>query len=186
MSVTAMDRKSALVVVDLQKGIVDLPLAHPAEEVLARNAELLAAFRRRRLPVVLVNVAGSPVGRNDLETSFSEPPPEWSELVPELGATASDHLVTKHARSAFTRTGLDEWLRDRGVTQVVVSGITTSSGVESTVRDAHELGYNVTVATDACTDVDAAAHDHTLTKVYPLIAETGPTKLVLAALAVAS
>ncbi|MFF3606699.1 cysteine hydrolase family protein [Streptomyces sp. NPDC002463] len=117
---------------------------------------------------------------------FPELPPEWSELLAELGATENDHLVTKHARSAFTRTGLDEWLRDRDVTQVVVSGITTSSSVESTVRDAHELGYSVTVATDAVTDVDGAAHDHTLTKVYPLIAETGPTKLVLAALAVAS
>ncbi|MFF0478865.1 hypothetical protein [Streptomyces sp. NPDC004284] len=67
MSVTAVDRRSALVVVDLQKSVAGLPLAHPAEEVLARNAGLLAAFRRRRLPVVLVNVAGAPPGATTWE-----------------------------------------------------------------------------------------------------------------------
>ncbi len=185
MSVTAVDPKTALVVVDLQKGIVGLPLAHPAADVLARNAELLAAFRRRGLPVVLVNVAGGPAGRNDLGASFPAPSAEWTELVPELNAGEGDHLVTKHSRSAFTGTGLDEWLRERGVTQVVVTGIATSSGVESTVRDAHERGYNVTVALDAVTDTDGAAHDHTIAKIYPRIAETGSAKEVLAALAVA-
>ncbi|MFB7504150.1 MULTISPECIES: isochorismatase family cysteine hydrolase [Streptomyces] len=186
MSVTAVDRKTALIVVDLQKGIIGLPLAHPAADVLARNAELLAAFRRRRLPVVLVNVAGGPAGRNDLGASFPTPAAGWTELVAELNAGDGDHLVTKYSRSAFTRTGLDEWLRERGVTQVVVTGIATSSGVESTARDAHEQGYHVTVAVDAVTDTDGAAHDHTIARIYPRIAETGTTREVLSALAVAS
>ncbi|MFE9611412.1 isochorismatase family cysteine hydrolase [Streptomyces sp. NPDC006012] len=186
MPVTAMDPKTALVVVDLQKGIVGLPLAHPAADVLARNAELLTEFRRRGLPVVLVNVAGGPAGRNDLGARFPTPTDEWTELVPELEATEDDHLVTKHSRSAFTRTGLDAWLRERGVTQVVVTGIATSSGVESTARDAHEQGYHVTVAVDAVTDTDGTAHDHTIAKIYPRIAETGTTKDVLSALADAS
>ncbi|MBG7700147.1 MULTISPECIES: isochorismatase family cysteine hydrolase [Streptomyces] len=186
MAVSAIDPKTALIVVDLQKGIVGLPLAHPAADVLARNAELLAEFRRRGLPVVLVNVAGGPAGRNDLGASFPTPTAEWTELVPELGATDGDHLVTKYSRSAFTKTGLNEWLRERGVTQVVVTGIATSSGVESTVRDAHEQGFHVTVPLDAVTDTDGAAHDHTIAKIYPRIAETGTTKDVLAALADAS
>ncbi|MFF9502244.1 cysteine hydrolase family protein [Streptomyces sp. NPDC014656] len=184
MSVTAVDRKTALIVVDLQEGVVGLPLAHPAADVLARNAELLAAFRRRGLPVVLVNVAGGPTGRNDLGAGFPEAGAGRTELVPELNAGEGDHLVTKHARSAFTGTGLDGWLRERDVTQLVVSGIATSGGVESTVRDAHERGYNVTVALDAVTDTDGAAHDHTVAKVYPRLAETGGTKEVLGALAV--
>ncbi|MFF8910738.1 isochorismatase family cysteine hydrolase [Streptomyces olivaceoviridis] len=186
MSVTALDPKTALIVVDLQKGIVGLPLAHPAADVLARNAELLAEFRRRGLPVVLVNVAGGPAGRNDLGASFPAPTAEWTELAPELGATEGDHLVTKYSRSAFTKTGLNEWLSEQGVTQVVVTGIATSSGVESTARDAHEQGYHVTVPVDAVTDTDGAAHDHTIAKIYPRIAETGTTKDVLAALADAS
>jgi nicotinamidase-related amidase len=148
MPITAIDPKPALIVVDLQKGIVGLPLAHPVTDVLARNAELLAAFRRRGLPVVLVNVAGGPGGRNDLGAGFPAPTPEWTELVPELGSDDNDHLITKHSRSAFTRTGLNEWLRRQGVTQVVVSGIATSSGVESTVRDAHEQNFHVTVPID--------------------------------------
>ncbi|MEV7077971.1 isochorismatase family cysteine hydrolase [Streptomyces sp. NPDC093516] len=184
MPITSLDRKTALIVVGLQKGIVEQPLAHPVADVLARNAELLAAFRRRGLPVVLVNVAGGPEGRNDLGATFPTPTPEWTELVPELGTDESDHLVTKHARSAFTGTGLNEWLRDRCVTQVVVSGMATSSGVESTVRDAHERNFHVTVPVDAVTDTDGAAHRHTLTKVCPRIAETGTTGYVLAALAV--
>ncbi|MBE8478301.1 cysteine hydrolase family protein [Streptomyces justiciae] len=184
MPITALDRKTALIVVDLQKGIVDLPLAHPVADVIARNAELLAAFRRRGLPVVLVNVAGGPEGRNDLGASFPAPTPHWTELVPELGTGKNDHLITKYSRSAFTGTGLNEWLRRRDVTQVVVTGIATSSGVESTVRDAHEQNFHVTVPVDAVTDTDGAAHDHTITKIYPRIAETGSTKHVLAALAV--
>ncbi|WP_372346688.1 isochorismatase family cysteine hydrolase [Streptomyces sp. KL116D] len=186
MPVTAIDPRTALVVVDLQQGIVELPLAHPVDQVLARNAELLAEFRRRGLPVVLVNVAGGPPGRNDLGASFPAPPPQWTELAPQLGAAEGDHLVTKHARSAFTNTGLDEWLRGQGVTQIVVTGIATSSGVESTARDAHEQGYHVTVATDAVTDTDATAHEHTVARIYPRIAETGTVKDVLAALAHAS
>ncbi|MFF5499802.1 isochorismatase family cysteine hydrolase [Streptomyces aquilus] len=185
MSITAVDPKTALIVVDLQKGIVGLPLAHPAEGVLDRNAELLQAFRRRGLPVVLVNVAGGPAGRNDLGASFPDPTKEWTELVPELGTGENDHLITKHSRSAFTNTGLTEWLRERGVTQVVVTGIATSSGVESTARDAHERNFHVTVPVDAVTDTDGAAHDHTIAKIYPRIAETGTAKEVLAALAVA-
>ncbi|MET9879999.1 isochorismatase family cysteine hydrolase [Actinacidiphila glaucinigra] len=183
MPVTTLDPKPALIVVDLQKGILGLPLAHPAADILARNAELLAEFRHRGLPVVLVNVAGGPAGRNDLGARFPAPTPEWTELAPELDAGAGDHFVTKHARSAFTKTGLDEWLRARAVTQVVITGIATSSGVESTARDAHEQGYNVTVALDAVTDTDGVAHDHTIARVYPRIAETGTTKDILSALA---
>ncbi|MFE3112078.1 cysteine hydrolase family protein [Kitasatospora indigofera] len=183
MPVTALDPKPALVVVDLQRGIVALPLAHPAAAVLARNAELLTEFRRRGLPVVLVNVAGAPAGRTDHGPVFPVLTPEWTELAPELGATTTDHLLTKHARSAFTGTGLNEWLRDQDVTQVVVTGIATSNGVESTVRDAHEQGFHVTVALDAITDIDGAAHEHTVATVYPRLAETGTTRDILKALA---
>ncbi|WIV56195.1 cysteine hydrolase family protein [Amycolatopsis nalaikhensis] len=186
MPITTIDRRTALIVVDLQKGIVALPQAHPVADVLGRTADLLAEFRRRDLPVVLVNVTGGPAGRNDLGASFPAVPAEWSELAPELGATQGDHLVTKQSRSAFTKTGLAEWLREREVTQVVVTGISTSSGVESTVRDAHEQGFHVTVPVDAVTDGDAAAHDHTLAKIFPRIAETGVAKDVLTALAAAA
>ncbi|MGW3347143.1 isochorismatase family cysteine hydrolase [Nonomuraea rubra] len=182
MPITAIDPQSALVVVDLQEGIVGLPLAHPVPDVLERNRELLAEFRRRGLPVVLVNVAGGPAGRNDLGAAFPAFPSGLTELVPQLDATQGDHLVTKKSRSAFTGTGLAQWLRERGVTQVVVTGIATGSGVESTARDAHEQGFHVTLPVDAMTDTDAASHDHSIARIFPRIAETGTTQDVLAAL----
>jgi nicotinamidase-related amidase len=182
--ITTIDPTAALVVVDLQAGIVPLPLAHPVEGVVERSVELLRAFRDRGLPVVLVNVAGSPPGRTDRGARGSRTFPEgWTDLVPELEQRPEDLLVTKYARSAFTGTGLADRLRALGVTQVVVTGIATGSGVESTARDAHEQGFHVTLPVDAMTDSDLATHEHSVAKVFPKIAETGSTEDVLAALA---
>ncbi|MFI0719713.1 isochorismatase family cysteine hydrolase [Streptomyces sp. NPDC021224] len=183
MPVTTLDESTALVVIDLQRGIVAMPLAHPVEDVVARSAELARAFRDRGLPVVLVNVAGTPQGRTDAGPVALDRPEGWTELIPELEQQPGDVLVTKHARSAFTATGLAGTLRGLGVTQVVVTGIATSGGVESTARDAHEQGFHVTLPADAMTDRSAERHDHSLLQVFPRIAETGTTRDVLDALA---
>ena len=186
MTVTVIDPAAALIVVDLQQGIVTATLAHPVGRVIENSAALLTAFRDRGLPVVLVNVAGSPPGRTDARPGGAAPravPDGWTDLIPELGRQPGDITVTKHARSAFSGTGLAQALRDRGVTQVVIAGIATSSGVESTARDAHELGFNVTLAADAMTDSELARHEHSVTRVFPRIAETGTTADILAALA---
>ena len=63
MTVTTLDAKTALIVVDLQKGIVSLPAVHPMDGVVKHVGALAAAFRRYGLPVVLVNVAGGAPGR---------------------------------------------------------------------------------------------------------------------------
>lgn len=184
MPVTTLDPVTALIVVDLQTGIVTLPLAHPAAGVIERSVALLRAFRERRLPVVLVNVAGSPPGRTDRGGGAGRRLPAiWTGLIPELDRRPGDIRVTKHARSAFAGTGLAERLRGLGVTQVVVTGIATGSGVESTARDAHELGFHVTLPIDAMTDSSLDTHEHSVAKIFPRIAETGTTQDVLAALA---
>jgi nicotinamidase-related amidase len=183
MPVTTLDPTTALVVVDLQRGIVGVPLAHPVEGVIEHSTALLAAFRERGLPVALVNVAGAPPGRTDSGPRTRGFPDGWTELIPELDVRPGDILVTKHARSAFTGTGLAERLRGLGATQVVVTGIATSSGVESTARDAHERGFNVTLPTDAMTDSDPARHEHSVARIFPRIAETGTTRDVLDLLA---
>ncbi|MFI0939307.1 isochorismatase family cysteine hydrolase [Streptomyces sp. NPDC021020] len=183
MPVTTLDAATALVVIDLQQGIVATPLAHPVEGVVARSAELARAFRGRGLPVVLVNVAGTPQGRTDAGPVVLDRPEGWTELIPELERQPGDILVTKYARSAFTATGLADRLRERGVTQIVVTGIATSGGVESTARDAHEQGFHVTLPGDAMTDRTAERHDHSVLQVFPRIAETGSTQDVLDALA---
>jgi nicotinamidase-related amidase len=109
-------------------------------------------------------------------------PPAFFQLVPELNRQPTDHLVTKRTWGAFTNTGLDAHLRGLGVTQVVIVGVATSAGVESTARFAHELGFNVSFAVDAMTDRSAEAHENSVTRIFPRIGETGTVADVLALL----
>ncbi|KVD85733.1 hydrolase [Burkholderia stagnalis] len=182
MSAIVLDSNSALIVIDLQKGIAALPTAHPAADVIERAAELAGAFRRRGLPVVLVNVAGGAPGRT-MQPGLKGPlPPDWAELVPELNRQPNDHVVTKRTWGAFTATGLDAHLRAAGVTQVVLAGIATSIGVESTARHAFELGYNVTLAVDAMTDLNADAHANSIARIFPRLGETASAREIVARL----
>jgi nicotinamidase-related amidase len=182
MPVTAIDPRPALIVIDLQQGHAGVPLAHSFADVVARSAELAKEFRGRGLPVVLVSVAGVPPGRTDAGVANQSLPAGFADLLPELDRQPDDIVLTKYARSAFTGTGLAEALRGLRVTQVVVTGVSTSGGVESTARDAHEQGFNVALPVDAMTDAKLARHEHSLTQVFPRIAETGTTADVLAAL----
>jgi nicotinamidase-related amidase len=181
MTLSTLDQKTALIVIDLQNAILAYPVAHPNTEVIARAAELAAAFRSHGLPVVLVNAAGGAPGRTEAppRAAVGERPANALDIVPELGQSATDHLVTKRTWGAFTGTDLDEYLGREGVTQVVVCGIATSAGVESTARHAHENGYNVTLATDAMTDRSVEAHDYVVTQVFPRIGETGTTAEII-------
>jgi nicotinamidase-related amidase len=183
MPLTEIDPKTALLVIDLQYGTVGLNTVHAAPEIVQRSAALAARFREKGLPVVLVNVAGGAPGRNEMPKSSSTPAPNWTELVPELQQAPDDFLVTKKRWGAFYDSPLDSYLRDNGVTQVVLAGIATSIGVESTARAAHEHGYHVTVAVDAVTDLDADAHRNSVEKVFPKLGETGTTEEVLKLLA---
>jgi nicotinamidase-related amidase len=167
------------VVIDLQKGIVGFPGVHPVPEIVTRAADLAAAFRRHGLPVVLVNVAGGAPGRTEAPRGGSAPPADWTELVAELDVQPEDHLVTKRVWGAFHGTSLDALLRDLGVTQVVLAGVATSVGVESTARSAYEHGYHVTLATDAMTDIGAEAHTNSVERIFPKLGETGTTAEVL-------
>lgn len=179
MPLTQLDTTAALVVIDLQKGIVGLPLAHPAGEIVGRAALLAHAFRERRLPVVLVNVAGRAPGRTEAGIPKFSFPPDWTELVPELDRQPGDYLVTKQRVGAFIGTGLDDDLHQRGVTQVLLAGIATSGGVESTARSAYDLGYNVAFVVDAMTDRDADVHHHCIARVFPRLGETAKAAEVL-------
>jgi nicotinamidase-related amidase len=186
MTVSALDPKTALLVVDLQKGIVGLPTAHPMAGVVENASALAKAFRARKLPVVLINVDNRAPGRAEHSFSVSAFPAGWTELIPELDRQPNDHLVTKRTWGAFTNTDLDRYLKEQGVTQVVVVGVATTAGVESTARHAHELGYNVTLAVDAMTDMNADAHDNSVARIFPKMAETGTTRQILDLLATAS
>jgi nicotinamidase-related amidase len=185
MSLTTLDPRSALVVIDLQAGVLGMSTQpHTADDVLQRSTELAEAFRAQRLPVVLVRVSfaadGSDVtpGRTEITRSNMARPEGWDTLAPGL-AHDGDIVVTKRNWGAFHGTDLDVQLRRRGVTQVVLTGIATSAGVESTARAAHEHGYNVTLVTDAMADADPQVHRHSIERIFPRLGETGTTAEVL-------
>jgi nicotinamidase-related amidase len=179
MTISMLDAKAALLVVDLQKGIVGLPVAHPIADVVNNAAKLTDAFRNHGLPVVPINVDGGAPGRAEQSHRVSEFPAGWTDLIPELKRRPSDHLVTKRTWGAFTNTDLEQHLRQTGVTQVVVVGVATSAGVESTARHAHELGFNVALAVDAMTDLNADAHHNSITRIFPRLGETATTQQII-------
>ena len=183
MAVTTLDPVTALIVVDLQKGIVGLPTAHPAADVVAQTRKLLDAFRERGLPVVLVNVSAGAPGRTEAPRfDTSALPASWTDIVPELDPQPGDIRVTKRSWGAFANTDLEQQLKALGVSQVVVTGVATSIGVEATARQAYELGFHVTLASDAMTDLRPDAHTHSLAQIFPRLGETGTVEEILALL----
>jgi nicotinamidase-related amidase len=166
---------TALILIDLQKGIVGRPTEpHSGAAVLARGQELARRFRAARAPVVLVNVAFAPDFSDALKAPVDQPmqvpsggfPEGWSELADGL-AEPSDLRITKRQWGAFYGTELDLQLRRRGVTTVVIGGIATNMGVESTARAAHEQGYAVVLAEDATSALAAEMHAFAFAHIFP-------------------
>jgi len=190
MTLTTLDERTALVLIDLQRGIAGSPaVPSTGPEVVARSVELADAFRAHGLPVVLVRVTFRPdgsdavPGRTEVPRPAAPRPAGWDEIVDELAGHPEDVVVTKRNWGAFHGTDLDVQLRRRGVTQIVLGGIATSMGVESTARAAHEHGYHVTFATDAVADRSVEAHSHTVEHVFPRLGERGTTAEILQLLA---
>jgi nicotinamidase-related amidase len=184
MPLTTLDPNTALLVVDLQQGILRAPLADPVAHVVERARALIDAFRAARLPVVLINAAGVAPGRTEQPVRLPGTLPDgFTDFLPELGQQPGDIVVTKTTWGAFATTDLEAQLKALGVTQVVVVGVATGTGVEATARQAFEAGFNVTLALDAMTDMRPEAHDYSLRSVFPRLGETGTAQDVLALLA---
>jgi len=186
VTVTTMDSKAALVVVDLQNGSRLMPTAHSIDGVVGNAANLARAFRAADLPVVLVAYVGGSSGRTDASRIRSEsgapagtPPADWSELLVELDRQPGDIVLPRGAWGAFHGTALGEILERIGVTQIVLAGIATSLGVESTAREARDRGYNVVLAIDAMTDINPAAHEHAAGVIFPLMGESGTSTEII-------
>jgi nicotinamidase-related amidase len=179
MPLTKLDNAAALIVIDLQKGLIALPTVHPIGEIVGRAAQLARAFRERSQPVVLVNVRGAAPGRTDAERFNLSRPADWSDLLPELEQQPDDYIITKERWGAILGTTLNGYLHDRGVTQVFLAGLSTSVGVESTARSVYDLGYNVVSVVDAMTDRNIDAHRHSVEKIFPRLSETATTDSVL-------
>jgi nicotinamidase-related amidase len=181
MPVSTIDPKTALVVVDLQKGLLGAPTTPlPMDEVVRQAARLARAFRTHGLPVVLVNVEGGAPGRTEAGGhSGAQRPADWSELADGLDAQPDDIRITKQRWNAFHQTALHDALSQLGVTQAVVCGVATSVGVEGTARGAYDNGYHVVLALDAMSDVDAATHTNSVERIFPRLGETAAVDRII-------
>jgi nicotinamidase-related amidase len=180
---------TALVLVDLQKGIVSRDTApHSPAQVVANAVRMADAFRAAGALVVLVHVAFSADRRDQLDPPRDEipppsaPPPDWADIVPELGPRPGDVVITKRQWGAFYGTDLDLQLRRRGIRTLVLGGIATNYGVESTARDAWERAYALVLAEVATATFTDEAHALALKYVFPRLARVRATAQVLAAL----
>jgi nicotinamidase-related amidase len=183
-------KTSALALIDLQKGVMGMPLApHGAAEVIGASARLGAALSRAGGVVAPVRVAFSPDGADRLRQEVDRPnpaaslPPDWSELVAEIAALPAAFVIVKRQWGAFHGTELDLQLRRRGVDTIVLTGVATNFGVESTAREAWQLGYSVVVAEDAVSSVSEAMHRFSIENTLPRLARVRSTAEILAALA---
>ncbi|MFT9359357.1 isochorismatase family protein [Acetobacter okinawensis] len=183
MTLTTIDPKTALLVVDLQKGVFNAPFVSPIGDVIAHACSLIDAFRIQGLPIVLINVAGGAPGRTEQPRRHDGPrSADFTDFLPELDHQPSDIVVTKNTWGAFASTDLEKQLKDMGVTQVVLAGVATGTGVEATARQAYEAGFNVTLALDAMTDVRSEAHEYSISNVFPRLGETGSSQEIIALL----
>ncbi len=190
MSIDIDPRSTALVLIDLQHGIVGRAAApHSAADVVARASRLAAACRRRGALVVLVRVNYDASLRDRLAPPVDEPAPavplprEWADLVPELARSPDDLVITKHQWGAFYGTELDLQLRRRGIRTLLLGGIATNFGVESTARDAWERGYHLVFVEDAMSSVLTEAHRFSISTIFPRLGRVRSTADVLEALA---
>jgi len=181
---------TALVLIDLQRGIVSRDTTpHTSSDVVARGAKLARRFREIGATVVLVHVAYSADDGDRLKPMTDAPPaisgplpPDWSELVPKLEQAPSDIIVTKRQWGAFYGTQLDLQLRRRGVRTIVIGGIATNFGVESTARDAWERNYQMVFVEDAMAGISEEAHHFAITNIFPRLGIVRSTEEILGAL----
>jgi len=186
-----MGNHPALIVVDVVVGFTDptCPLGSDAESVVSANVQLMDAFHQAQLPVVLTTV----VYRNDHEASVFRarvpalnlltPDSQWVKFDPRLPIADDDLRIEKRHASSFHGTTLDQWLTDRNVDSVVVTGLTTSGCVRATAVDGLQNNYRVVVPREACGDRDPKAHEANLYDLNAKYADVVSLASVLAALA---
>ena len=182
-------QQTALVLIDLQQGI--LPFAqgpYLAEQILPNAKLLMDHFHQHHAPVVLVRVDWSKEGKDALTPRVDQPLPprqtdaNWSSWPAQLPIAEQDIVITKRQWGAFYGTELDLQLRRRGISQIVLAGISTNIGVESTARQAWEHGYSLLIAEDCCGAASSEQHQHSMQYIFPRIAQIRDTATIIAAL----
>lgn len=182
---------AALVAVDFQQGILRVPLApHAAEAVLSNGTSLARAFRKAAAPVAFTRVAWAEDFADALTQQVDRPlpmppgglPADWADLASDLDVGPRDIVITKRQWNAFHGTELDLQLRRRGIKTLVLAGIASNMGVESTARAAYELGYQLIFAEDAISSVAAEMHSFAVQTIFPMLGMVRSTEQIIAAL----
>ncbi len=187
-----IDKKStALVAIDLQKGIAAMGrqfAPYAADAVIQNAAKLADAFRKNGMPVFLVHVVSSEAERLNVTAddpgwgSTAPMPADWADFVPEMVPKEGDIIITKKQWGAFYGTELELQLRRRGMKTIVLCGISTNHGVESTARFAYEYGFQQVFAEDAMTSMSAEWHNAAIEIAFKRMGRIRKTDEILDAL----
>jgi len=182
-------RTTALVMIDLQHGIVSRPVApYSGAQVVANAKPLADALRARGGTVVWVHVLlnellALPADAPGRTPDTPPAPAEASELVPEIGAQPEDVIIAKRQWGAFYGTDLEQQLRRRGIDTIVIGGIATNFGVESTARAAFDLGFKLVFVEDATSGLNEEMHHFSFEKLFRHMGHVRSTQETIAAFA---
>jgi nicotinamidase-related amidase len=190
MNSLQLDSKTtALVLIDLQNWIFSRELSpYSAQDVIQRSRQLVEAFRKKAAPVIFLtvdlgNMTPLVVDTPSRDPNAPPPPPTALELSPDSGYMPDDLVLTKRHWGAFTGTELERVLTAHGIQTVVLCGVATNFGVESTARQGTGLGFSFVIAEDACTGgLGPEDHRFAMEKIFPRIARVRKTEDVIASL----
>jgi nicotinamidase-related amidase len=178
-------KTTALVVIDLQNGLRANKYApYSVEQVITNAAILTEVFRKQEAFVVLVHVSTQD-WKDMLRPKLDQAPPVmnpgegWDKIVPEIGITATDHVITKKQWGAFYGTDLDLQLRRRGIKTIVIGGIASGIGVDTTAREAFQHGYDIIFASDAMSGFSEAEHKHVQDFIFPRMGRIRTTQAIV-------
>ncbi len=177
--------RTALVLIDLQNSNVNRELAPYSAEQTVGNCVLLAQEMRNRGALVvyvrvLLNELPTPLADAPMRPPGAAAPPyDASELADIAGVDANDLVVVKRQWGAFYGTDLDQQLRRRGIDTIVLGGIATNFGVESTARAAFDRNYTLVFAEDAMSSMDGEAHEFTCKHIFPKMGRVRSTRAVI-------
>ncbi|OCA96720.1 isochorismatase family protein [Clostridium beijerinckii] len=183
-------KTSALVLIDLQKGIAAGRISgspNPVDQVIQNASKLVKEFSEKGVFIVLVRVStidGKDMvkPKTDLAASGMKYQEGWDELIPEIAGTRNAHIVTKRQWGAFYGTDLDLQLRRRGIDTIVLGGISTNIGVDTTAREAFQHGYNQIFVEDAMTAISKEEHEYVCKYIFPRIGKIRTSEQVISLL----
>jgi len=182
--------KSALVLIDLQNGITAMGVStspYTSEEVIQNASKLVNAFSKKGAFIILVRVStmdGKDMvkPKTDLKATGMKYSEGWDNLIPEIATTKNAHIVTKRQWGAFYGTDLDLQLRRRGIDTIVLGGVSTNIGVDTTAREAYQHGYHQIFVEDAMTALTKEEHDYVCKYIFPRIGKIRTTKEIVSSL----